>query len=271
MVLLPFHSKFNLLAYTHIHLHATFETKHGGEKKPGKALSISKAKSLALIEHMEQGIKNLRVKKAATNWTNYYDSCSYSAAGYAAKKAFLEKHISAQKGNLCVDLGANTGEFSELAASYFNYVVACDNDLAVVTSIQTKKIGNLLPLHVDLASPTPAFGWNNQERQSFIERIKTANLTLALALIHHLCIGNNIPLSQLAEFFAQLSEYLIIEFVPRSDVQVKKLLVTKKDIFDDYTLANFKSTFSTYFKIVDHQPIPDSDRVIFLLKKTTSL
>lgn len=269
--LLPLKSRFNLLAYTHIHLHARFEKKHAAQTESKKTLSISKARSLTLIEHLEQGIKSLEVKKTATNWTDYYESFSYSANGYAVKKAFIEKHAAALKNDLCVDLGANTGEFSELVSKHFNYVMACDNDAEVVSAIQLKKIKNLLPLHVDLTNPTPAFGWNSTERQSFIERIKKADLTLALALVHHLCIGNNVPLAQLAGFFADTFKYLIIEFVPKTDVQVKKLLVTKKDIFDDYTSANFKLAFSKYFTVLDQQSIPDSEREIFLLKKTTVL
>ena len=267
--MLPFRSKFNLLAYTHLHLHAKFEEKHAGEKKVSNStLKISKARSLTLIEHLEQGIKSLKIKKQDTNWTDYYDSFSYTEAGYNAKKTFIEKHASAIKGQLCADLGANSGEFSALAAKHFKYVVACDSDVEVVSAIQKKKIDNVLALHVNLINPTPAFGWNNTERKSFTGRIKGAELTMALALIHHLCIGNNIPLAGLAEFFAGLSDQLIIEFVPKTDVQVKKLLVTKKDIFDDYTVENFRLAFGKYFQVADHQDIPGSGREIFLMKKT---
>lgn len=266
--LLPFTSRFNFLAYTHIHLHAKFESKHATDKNVNaKKLTISKSRVLSMIEHLEQGIKSMKEQSSKTNWTDYYDSFSYSEAGYSLKKNFVEKHLSKLKGDLCVDLGANTGEFSVIAATHFKNVVACDSDLEVVTEIQRKKIPNILALHNNLINPTPAFGWNNTERKSFIERINVADATLALALIHHLCIGNNIPLTKLARFFADISNNLILEFVPRTDVQVQKLLVTKKDIFQDYTLENFNKAFSHYFKIEDSLEIPDSNRVIFLLKK----
>ncbi len=266
--LLPFRSKFNLLAYTHIHLHSKFERKYSAEEKINtRNLNVSKAKSLAIIEHLEQGIKNLKIKKPATNWTDYYETFSYSNEGYAIKKTFAEKCFLKIKGKLCVDLGANTGEFSQLASAHFDYVVACDSDVEVVNIIQAKKTANILPLHIHLENPTPAFGWNNKERKAFMERIKGADLTMALALIHHLCIGNNVPLTKLAEFFAGISHFLLIEFVPKTDVQVKKILVTKKDIFTDYNIENFKICFGSYFQIIDQQMIPGSDREIFLMKR----
>jgi hypothetical protein len=266
--LLPWSTRFNVLTYTHIHLHARFENKHAGDKEISSAgLRISKARSRALIEHLEQGIKKLKLQQKATNWTDYYDTCSYNEAGLASKKAFVEKHLAALAGKLCVDLGANTGEFSELAAGYFNRVLACDSDAEVVRFIQKKKLEKVLALRIDLANPTPAYGWNGSERKSFLERAAGADLVLALALVHHLCIGNNVPLEQLASFFAGFARQLVIEFVPKTDPQVKKLLVTRQDIFEDYTSDNFRKEFDRYYTIADEQAVPGSERVMFLLKR----
>ena len=266
--LLPFRSKFNLLASTHIHLHARLENKHAGDKEfKSSKLKISKQRLLSLLEHLEQGIRGMKQKESETNWSHYYATCSYSEKGIIIKKDFVKQHCLALKNNLCIDLGANSGEFSAIASEYFKQVVACDNDQAVLREIEKKKIKNLLCLQVDLNNPTPAFGWNGTERKSFIERSQHNDLTLALALIHHLCIGNNVPLKKLAQFFSDISKNLILEFVPKNDVQVKKLLVTKKDIFDDYSLANFKSAFAEYFNIEAELAIPDSERILFLLTR----
>lgn len=266
--LLPFRARFNMLAYAHIRLHARFEKKHAANTTiASKKLSITKARSLSILEHLSSGIKNLGVKKSDTNWTDYYDTFSYSENGYKIKTAFVEKQVRTFAGQLCVDLGANTGEFSRLAAGYFKSVLACDSDLEVVKAIQSKKTENVLALHIDLLNPTPSYGWNNEERRSFISRISDSDLTLALALIHHLCIGNNVPLDKAASFFANCSQNLVIEFVPKHDVQVKKLLITKKDVFDDYSLENFKKAFSNYFSLLDEETVPGSDRTLFLFKK----
>ncbi len=262
--LLPFRSRLNLLAYTHIHLHARLENKHADDKKINSSqLRISKKRILALIEHMEQGIRSMTIKTKKTNWTGYYKDFSYTDEGFAAKKQFVQKHISEARPALTVDLGANTGDFSAIAAMHSNYVVACDVDAEVVSAIQAKKTENILALHTDLSNPTPAYGWNSDERASFIDRIAKADFTLALALIHHLCIGNNVPLQKLAEFFSTSTQKLIIEFVPREDVQVARLLVTRKDVFADYTLENFKENFTRFFTLVEETSVPGSARRLF--------
>jgi hypothetical protein len=266
--LLPARSRFNLLAYTHIHLHARFEDRHSENTRVKQgALKISKARTLAILEHLEQGIRKLSLKKSRTNWTDYYSNFSYTNEGYEAKKAFVEKHMARTKPGLCIDLGANTGEFSEIASRYSTNVVAFDNDVEVVRAIQTKKTPNILALVADLSNPTPAHGWNGRERKALNERLQNADVVMALALIHHLCIGNNVPLGELANFFAGFSNKLIIEFVPKDDEQVKKLLVTRKDIFGGYTYDNFVKSFSAFFQVEDTQPIPGSGRVILFLRR----
>ena len=107
---------------------------------------------------------------------------------------------------------------------------------------------------VDLFNPSPGLGWNNHERMSLSERGPT-DLVMALALIHHLAIGNNVPIAMIVDFFAELTNWLIIEFVPKEDSQTKKLLASRRDIFEDYTLDKFESEFLkkilNYKKIID--------------------
>jgi hypothetical protein len=123
----------------------------------------------------------------------------------------------------------------------------------------------MLPLIIDLTNPSPALGWAHSERHSLLDR-GPADLTLALALIHHLAISNNVPLSRLAQFFAACSKHLIIEFVPKGDSQVQKLLASRKDIFPEYTQSDFEREFSTYFTIEQTIPVPESSRVIYLMR-----
>jgi hypothetical protein len=93
-----------------------------------------------------------------------------------------------------------------------------------------------------------------------------ADLVLALALIHHLAISNNVPLDNLARFFAACGRALIIEFVPKPDSQVQKLLASRKDIFPEYTEAGFERAFSRYFAIEKKVPVPETHRVIYLMR-----
>jgi hypothetical protein len=131
--------------------------------------------------------------------------------------------------------------------------------------VKKQKEKFMLPLIMDLTNPSPAIGWNNQERDSLRER-GPVDLVMALALIHHMAIANNVPLREVARSFAALGEHLIIEFVPKQDSQVKRLLSSRLDIFPDYTLEGFKSAFSEFYDILDEKPVEGSERTMFLMK-----
>ena len=125
---------------------------------------------------------------------------------------------------------------------------------------------NLLPLLIDLVNPSAGIGWANAERQSLAER-SNADCLLALALIHHLAISNNIPLPSIAEFFASLAEWLIIEFVPKRDKQAQKLLNARSDIFEQYSKGGFEESFSDSYKIVKSSQLRQSERVLYLMQR----
>jgi hypothetical protein len=132
--------------------------------------------------------------------------------------------------------------------------------------VKAQKEQNILPLVLDLTNPSPALGWDNAERDSFGTR-GPVDMVLALAVIHHLAISNNVPLSQLADFFAAHCKWLVIEFVPKSDSQVQKLLTSREDIFPDYTREGFEAAFSARFDIHKSEPVRDSERVLYLMSK----
>jgi hypothetical protein len=119
---------------------------------------------------------------------------------------------------------------------------------------------------MDFTNPSPALGWNNQERHSLPERAPTDAL-LALALIHHLAISNNVPLALLAEYFHSLGRWLVIEWVPKEDSQVQKLLASRQDIFSTYHQEGFEAAFGAYFTIHEKVPVQDSPRILYLMEK----
>ena len=120
-----------------------------------------------------------------------------------------------------------------------------------------------LPLLLDLTNPTPAIGWDNTERPAFFQRVR-ADVVMALALVHHLAISNNVPLEDIARALAQWGTHLIIEFVPKSDSQVQRLLAAREDIFPDYTLEGFTRAFSRHFRLEQQIDIPGTQRTLFL-------
>ncbi len=116
-----------------------------------------------------------------------------------------------------------------------------------------------------MTNPSPDIGWDNSERKSLLKR-GPADAVFALALVHHLAISNNLPLDKIAKFFSRICRNLIIEFVPKNDSQVQRLLATRQDIFADYDQESFKQCFSSYFKIVDSVQITESVRTIYLME-----
>ena len=129
----------------------------------------------------------------------------------------------------------------------------------------TDREANLLPLILDLTNPSPAIGWANQERESALSRARP-DAILALALIHHLAIGNNVPFEALAEFLAGLCGSLIIEFIPKEDVQVQRMLASRTDVFPRYTRRDFEETFALHFSTRRAEQIEGSSRWLYLME-----
>jgi ribosomal protein L11 methylase PrmA len=168
------------------------------------------------------------------------------------------------------DLGANTGQFSALAREHgAAHVVALDGDLACVELMYRDARAQhrdwILPLVADLANPSPAIGWSNTERMTLDQR-GPADLLLALALVHHLAIANNVPFNGIAAYLARLAGRAIVEFVPRDDAMVRHMMAGREHVFADYHRDAFERAFSASFAIEDHVTLEPSARVLYLLR-----
>ena len=265
--LLPAHTRLNFGLLTHIHLHAGAEKQFAGQSV-GQA-KMSKTALLGLIESLEATVKKLTWKPAGTRWWNYYEITNYSDAAFEHKKQLVGEWVARMKPALVFDLGANSGVFSRVASAAGAFTASFDVDSAAVEqnyrSLKADKTKNLLPLILDLTNPSPALGWANRERESFAQR-GPADMIFALAVIHHLALSNNVPLPQLAEYFAELGRYLVIEFVPKSDSQVQKIMSSRVDIFPNYTLAGFEAAFAPCFKILEKVSVRESERTLYFME-----
>jgi hypothetical protein len=124
----------------------------------------------------------------------------------------------------------------------------------------------MLPLMIDLTNPSPSVGFGLAERDSIVARGK-ADVVMALALIHHLRITGNTPLWRVAQFLSHLGDFLLLEYVPKSDIMAQALLRSRKDTFLDYSDEGFQRAFGSYFDVVQVFPVAESDRSLFLFKK----
>jgi hypothetical protein len=268
--LLPSKTRINVGLLTHIHLHASAQKRFSGADVKSRAATMSQQALTGLIESLDSTVRKLEWKPGGTEWGNYYDITNYSDAAFEHKKQLIKEWSARLKPSLVWDLGANKGVFSRVAGEGGAYVVSSDIDPAAVEQnyrqMKEEKAQNLLPLLIDLTNPSPSLGWANEERDSFPAR-GPADLALALALIHHLAISNNVPLPQVADFFAHVGKWLIIEFVPKPDSQVQKLLVSREDIFPNYTREGFESAFGQRFKMAEAVSLRESERVLYLMER----
>ena len=269
--LLPKRTYLNFHLATHIHLHARYQKDYAGKATSASSTKTMSRKSLlGLIDSLESSIEKMHWKPRKSEWVNYYSECSHVPKFLEEKIKLVTNYLDFLKPDTVWDLGANTGVFSRIASDRGISTISMDTDPGCVeiNYLQTleKREKNLLPLWIDLNNPSPSIGWENKERMSLQER-GPAGTILALAMIHHLAISNNVPLAKIAKLFGNTCQSLIIEFVPKSDSMVQKLLASREDIFQNYTQKEFEKAFLEFFNIVKSEKIGDSERILYLMKK----
>jgi hypothetical protein len=266
--LLPWRTRLNFALAVHIHAHAASQQRFAG-RAAAPTQKVSRAALLGLLDSLESAVRKLKWSPASTAWSDYYDETNYTPAGLEHKQRLVAEFLEQVQPTSVWDLGANTGRFSRLASGRGIPTLAFDNDpLAVEKAyleVKANKEANLLPLLLDLTNPSPAIGWENQERLALLQR-GPADAILALALVHHLAIGNNLPLGRIAAFFARLGRWLVVEFAPKPDSQVQRLLASRLDIFPDYSVEGFERAFSAHFTLRRAELIQDSQRRLYLFE-----
>jgi len=271
--LLPKRTRLKFSLQSHIHLHAKYQRRFADKGISNKhERKMGRKALLGIIDNLETTVRGLSWHPEGTEWAGYYDDTNYSEASLEEKKKIVSTFLDRTGAGRVWDLGANTGVFSRIAAQKGVYTVSFDMDPACIEKnyLECKKSGEkrLLPLVLDLTNPSSSIGWANTERMSLTER-GPADTVLALALIHHLAISNNLPLAMVAEFFSRLANSLIIEFVPKSDSQVQRLLASREDIFPDYTREGFERAFGEYFTVEEAVEIEATHRTLYLMSVRT--
>ncbi len=270
--LLPGKSHFNMGLEIHIHRHAASQKKYAdkGEEVKTKEARISKISFQGLVDNLQNTVKGLNWQPSGTEWADYYDITNYSKDSFEKKKTLVAEYIELAAPKMIWDVGANNGEFSRVGSGKGIFTVSSDIDPSAVEKnyLDCKSLNekNILPLVIDLTNPSPGIGWENQERVSFLNR-GPVDLVMSLALIHHLAISNNLPLTLIAEFFQKIGNWLIIEFVPKQDTQVQRLLSSRKDIFPTYNEKDFEEVFQNRFKLVRKEVIEGTNRTLYLFRK----
>jgi SAM-dependent methyltransferase len=242
---------------------ATEETK-ADLKRAGFSTEVTKATAANLAKL----VAGLDVGRRASTWKDYRTTCSYSADDAEAKQAFVRAAIADGPSDLVLDLGANDGEYARLAADHAGYVVAVDSDESVIDGLYRRLRADaderILPLVMNLADPSGGIGWRNRERAAFVDRVRP-DVVLALALVHHLTIAANVPLPEVVSWLGAYGGRVVVEFVHRDDVQVRRLLANKPPgLFDDYRRESFEALLGEQFLVHGQTTLPAGTRTLYL-------
>jgi hypothetical protein len=271
--LLPRKSRFNAGALMHVHLQNIVKPANRTSKPP----AFSRQKLMHLTRHLERILKKLKPRPSPHSaWSNYYEDTILSRQYLDEKQRLFSDLIHGLHFLTAIDIGANDGFFSRIAASKNPeaFFTAIDADAACIdrlyNTIRGKNIPNILPLCIDVLHPSPAIGFQNKERASFDERFH-AELVIALAFVHHLVLGANIPLCDIPQYLAALSTgWLIIEFVPLEDEKAQELIRNKHRWHQPYDTSSFERYFEEYFSIEKKSKVPGTERILYLMKKRHS-
>ena len=230
----------------------------------------------SLIKQLQRSLKRLEPQPGKNSaWSNYMATHSYSEPAFAAKRAFVEDALARHKPARVLDVGANTGTFSIMAASAGAEVVAIDVDAACMGALWRQagaKSLNILPLVVDLSRPSPALGWRNLECASFLDRAAGGfDCVLMLAVLHHFLVTERIPLDEVLRLASELSTSLaIIEFVAPDDEMFRHLTRGRGHLHEGLNQEAFEKACVPYYEIMTSLALPGTKRRLYMLKKGTS-
>jgi SAM-dependent methyltransferase len=282
---LPLKSWFNLTCLLHIHMHAKYANtevtvQQENTRKSKVQEGFTKEKILSLLDMILSTVKNWKqAYHLDKNWQGYYEHDLESPIYLNQKEEIIKKWLSDAKPKTVIDLGANTGRFSLLAAKEVEQVIALESDYncvdAIENTINKEALKNITVIQMDLAETTPNFGALEKEYRSIFQRLSNSHLSpslvMGLAIVHHLHISCFLSFSHIAELFAKFnSKYLIVEFVPIEDSKVQLLIKNKKKDFSSYTQENFTAALLKYFKLIEVKKIQDSKRELLFLEKIES-
>ena len=260
--------------FTHVRLHAKLERRYaartGEVKRELRTARFGAELIKATARKLRKLVAGLEWRSGETAWTGYGAETSYSAADAERKERFVREAVHSRSWRLAWDVGCNDGRFSRIAAEHADAVVAMDADDAVVDALYRTLHDHgsrtILPLVVDAADPSPALGWRGLERKTLPDRGRP-ELTLALAVLHHLAIPRNVPLAELVGWLRSLDSACVIEFATREDAQVQRLLAAKREgMHGDYERDGFERLLTEAFVVERSEELAGGTRMLYFAR-----
>ncbi|SCL35653.1 Methyltransferase domain-containing protein [Micromonospora nigra] len=260
---------------THVHLHDAAQRRNAAASTAEvraqlRAAGYTRELALAGVRGIEKLVRRLDHRPGGSHWVDYQRTCGYTSDDRAVKERVVTAALTDRRPRLVLDLGANDGRYARLAARHADHVVAVEQDPAVVDqlyrALRAEGDRRVLPLVMDLADPSPGGGWRGVERASFADRCR-ADLVLALAVVHHLAIGRNVPLPEVLDLLTGLAApggRLVVEFVHPEDPMARRLLANKPDgLFPDYRREEFERLLTARGRVEERTELPCGTRTLY--------
>jgi SAM-dependent methyltransferase len=237
-------------------------------KDPGLALHLLQKNLAGLRKRTHAAVTSA----PASEWSEYKGSLThYTPAESEAKHAWVQQALAELHPATVLDIGANTGEFSKLAADSGANVVALERDASSADRIFTlSRASNLAihTIHADLSRPTPAVGWINQESSALLPRLEGQfDLVMMLAVIHHILLLEQIPLPAILDLAHSLTRgYLIVEWVPVTDPMFQSLMRGRDELYGHLTSGDLLAACAGKFTLIREQALTNG-RIMYLFRK----
>jgi ribosomal protein L11 methylase PrmA len=266
--------KFSPRVFLHVvladRLQRKSERSEGDSLQRARAARLPRTTLVAMLQGLRRWIESFEFQAGRSTWGNYVQDCNYQEAATQFKRQNVGDFVRALKPRSVLDLGCNTGEFSAVAlAEGAVEAIGLDGDVNALNraclEAESRSL-SLLPLYADLADPSASQGWANRERPGLTARIQ-CDAVLALAVLHHLAIGRNVPLGEAVRWISSLAPTGIIEWVPKNDPQILRMLSLREDIFEQFTEAAFEQSLRVHAEIVNVQNVPGSGRRLYWYRR----
>ncbi len=266
--LLKLRHKLSFTVATHVSAQAALQRasvrsgKTAGHLRSGR---LPRHALVGMLGGLRRYIASLEPKAEASVWGNYAEDNSYADAEAAAKRRFVGEMVAATRPGLLLDLGCNSGDYSSAALEAgAGRVIGFDYDHGALERAFARfdaAGAEVLPLWLDAANPSPSQGWGQAERQGLAERAR-ADALIALAFIHHIAIGRNVPLDMALDWLLAMAPVGVIEFPPKRDPMVQRLLGQRDDIFPDYDEASFLALLGARARLVRAEHLSEGGRLL---------
>ena len=209
----------------------------------------------------------------ASRWSRYTQTAThYKQEDHAAKHDFVRRSLTEIRPSTVLDVGANTGVYSRIAAADRSE----SRGLGHRCARHRTELADGIPRQVvnsaagrGLRAPHPG---NRLAKQRMCQPSSRArgrfDCVLMLGILHHLLVAEQIPLAAIIEQLAEIStRWAVLEWIPKEDSQFAQLCRGREELHKQLSEEYFVEVASKRFSIGTPARLPNG-RTLWLVEKT---